>query len=304
MGQLSGKRVNQESPAIDSIPVSEAQLLPEICVKYSTRGWLKMLGFRDIVAGLNIVSISTASLLAGSTPALPQDPHLCTEVNYVAVACATIRWVSIEKGKPFVAERVAKSSDHSFHENDLVARDAAGRLYLEDHGSPWQFYGFTSRHDASTIWALGTVSILDCFGGKSVYLVPGSRTADVAQSCANVAPFQQNDHPYSYPLTSFVGVKTPFSVVEDLGTKAIEGFQAHGIKTTWVGTEKDGEWNRKPIRAVEEWRSDELGATMLVVNSDFRKATEYRSSLINIRRMEPEASLFEVPSNYKINKPL
>lgn len=263
-----------------------------------------MLGFRDIVAWLNIFSFSTASLLAGSIPALGQDPRRCTGVNYVAVACATIGWVSVEKGKPFVAERVAKSSDNTFRENDLVARDAAGRIYLENHSSPWQFYGFTSRHDASTIWALGTVSILDCFGGKSIYLVPGSRTADVAQTCANIAPFQQNDHPYSYPLTRFVGVKTPVLVVEDLGTKAIEGFQARGIKTTWLGTEKDGEWNGKPIRAVEEWRSDELGATMLVVNSDFRKATEYRSSLVNIRRTEPDASLFEVPSNYKINQPL
>ena len=166
-----------------------------------------MLGFRDIVAWLNIASVSAASLLAGSTPALGQDPHLCTETNYVAVACATIRGISVDKDKPFIAVRVTKSSDQVFHENDLVARDAAGRVYEENHSLPLQFYGFKSFHDANTVWALGTVSILDCFAGKSIYLVPGSHTADVAISCTNVQPFQRSERPYSYALSRLVGVK-------------------------------------------------------------------------------------------------
>ena len=262
-----------------------------------------MLGFRDIVALLNVVSISTASLLAGSTPTLAQDPHLCTEINYVAVACSTNRWVSVEKDKPFIAVRVSKSSDQVFHEDDLVARDAGGRIYEENHNLPLQFYGYKSFQDANTLWALGTISILDCFGGRSIHLVPGSHTADVAQSCANVQPFQQSGKPYSYALSRFAGVKTPPDVsVEDLGTHVIEGSRARGIRTIWLGTDKDGEWFGKPVRAVEEWRSDDLGATLLIINSDFRKAAEYRSSLTKIRRMEPETSLFEVPPEYKINR--
>jgi hypothetical protein len=261
-----------------------------------------MLSFRDIVAWLNITSVSAASLLAGSTPALGQDPHLCTEINYVAVACATSRGISVERDKPFIAVRVVKSSDQVFHENDLVARDATGRIYEENHSFPLQFYGFKSFHDANTVWALGTVSILDCFAGKSIYLVPGSHTADVAISCANVQPFQQSDRPYSYALSRFVGVKTsPNITVEDLGTKTIEGFQARGIKTTWLGTEKDGEWNAKPIRALEQWVTDDVGVTLLLVNSDYKKATEFRSFLTNISRIEPDNSLFEVPADYKIN---
>lgn len=260
-----------------------------------------MLAFRNTLAWLNIVSISVASLLADSTSALGQDPHLCTEVNYLAVACANSRWVNVEKGKPFIAQRVVKSSDQSPHENDLIARDSGGRIYMEDHNLRLQFYGFRSFHDANTIWALGTVTILDCFGGKSIYLVPGSHTADVAQSCANVPPFQQSDQPYSHQLAWFVGTWTSVSA-EDLGTKTIEGFQARGIKTTWLGTEKDGEWNGRPIRATEEWVSDDLGATLVVTDSDFRKATEYRITLTNVRRIEPEASLFEVPPNYKITQ--
>jgi hypothetical protein len=83
-------------------------------------------------------------------------------------------------------------------------------------------------------------------------------------------------------------VKTPPNVsVEDLGTKGIQGFQAHGLKITQLGAEKDGEWNGRPLRAIEEWRSDELAAPLRMVISDFRTERETRSDLSNIRRVEP-----------------
>ena len=79
-----------------------------------------------------------------------------------------------------------------------------------------------------------------------------------------------------YPVLS-ASRTSPNVSVEDLGTKTIEGFQARGIKTIWLGTEKDGEWNAKPIRALEQWLSDDLGVTLLLINSDFRKATEFQA---------------------------
>ena len=261
-----------------------------------------MLHFRDTLAWLSIVSISTASILGGSSTTLGQDHTSCTNVDDVTLSCASIPWVSVERGKPFIAERLVKSWDQSFHENDLVARDAAGRIYIEEHNLPWQFYSVSPHRDASTIWALGTANVFDCFGGKSIYLDPGSRTANIKQSCAGVPPFQQSNHPYSYALTLLLISKTAPSVsVQDLGNKRIGGFQAHGIKILLLGTDKDGDWNGRPIRATEAWRSDDLGATLLLVSSDFRKEIESRSALINIRRAEPDAFLFEVPPGYKIS---
>jgi hypothetical protein len=261
-----------------------------------------MFMFRNSLSWIGMVSISTASLFGGSATALGQDHTPCIEVSEVASSCRELGWVSVERGKPFIAERIVKSRDQSFHENDLIARDAAGRIYIEQHDLSWQFYAVSSHHDANTIWALGTVSIFDCFGGRSIYLEPGSRTADIKQSCANVPPFQQSNHPYSYPLTLLLILKTVPSVsVEDLGNKRIEGFQAHGIRITWLGGEKDGDWNGRPIRGTEAWRSDELGATLLMVSSDLRNKVELRTALANIRTVEPEGSLFEVPPGYQIN---
>ena len=261
-----------------------------------------MTSFPGTLAQWGVVGISVVWLFGVSVVAFGQENGSRGEVNEVVQSCAAIYWVRVERGNPFVAERVSRSGDQSFHENDRVARDGAGRIYIEQHDLPWQFYSFSPHHDASTIWALGTASVFDCFGGKSIYLVPGSRTADIKQSSANVPQFRQSNHPFSYALTLLLISKTVSSVsVEDLGSKQIETFQARGIKITWLGTDKDGYWSRRPIRSTEVWRSDELGATLLMVTSDLRKNIESRSALINIKRVEPDASLFEVPPDYKIN---
>jgi len=261
-----------------------------------------MTNFPGTLAKWGIVSMSAAWLFGVSVAAFGQEHGPCGEVNEVVQSCAAIHWVRVERGNPFVAERVARSGGQSFHKNDRVARDGAGRIYIEQHDLPWQFYSFSPHHDASTIWALGTASVFDCFSGKSIYLVPGSRTADIKQSSPNVPPFQQSNHPYSYALTLLLTLKTVASVsVEDLGNKQVEGLQARGIKITWLGTDKDGDWNRRPIRSSEVWRSDELGATLLMISSDLRKKIESRSALINIKRVEPDAALFEAPPDFKIN---
>jgi hypothetical protein len=252
------------------------------------------------LARLCIASISAIWLCGLSMDALGQDHASCVEVKDVIQSCSAIRWVSVERGKPFIAQRVVKSWDQSFHENDLVARDADGRIYIEQHDLPWQFYSLSSHREANIIWALGTANIFDCFGGKVIHMVPGSRTAEIVQACANGPYFQQSNHPYSYALTLLLILKTSADVyVEDLGNKQIGGFQTLGARITWFGTDKDGAWNRKPIRAAEVWRSDDLGATLLMVSSDFKKNVESRSVLTNIKRVDPVASLFEVPPGYK-----
>jgi hypothetical protein len=66
-----------------------------------------------------------------------------------------------------------------------------------------------------------------------------------------------------------------------------------------MGGEKDGDFQGKPARFLEEWASDELGVTLLSVYSDLTKQVETRITLENIRREEPDALLFTIPSGYK-----
>ena len=86
---------------------------------------------------------------------------------------------------------------------------------------------------------------------------------------------------------------------ESLGKQTIEGIQAEGARTTI--TIPAGEiGNERPIEIISErWYSPELQTVVLTKHSDPRFGeTVYH--LTNISRDEPNASLFQVPSDYKI----
>jgi hypothetical protein len=86
---------------------------------------------------------------------------------------------------------------------------------------------------------------------------------------------------------------------ELLGAKTLEGFRVEGrrtITTYPVGSVR----NSAPIEVVvETWYSSELQEVMLSKRTDPRFGeTIYR--LTDIKRAEPPASLFEVPSDYRV----
>jgi hypothetical protein len=88
---------------------------------------------------------------------------------------------------------------------------------------------------------------------------------------------------------------------EDLGTQSIEGVTAHGTRTSHViPAGKIG--NEKPITVTtESWFSDEVGLEVLRVHKD-PWSGEVTTKVTNIRRGEPEASLFVAPADYKVEK--
>jgi hypothetical protein len=96
---------------------------------------------------------------------------------------------------------------------------------------------------------------------------------------------------------------------EQLPERTIEGVRATGVRrTTTIRAGAIG--NELPIEIVsEEWRSPDLKILLLTEHRDPRTGiTTYR--VFNIVRAEPDASLFVVPSDYKLqpgfplNKPL
>lgn len=88
---------------------------------------------------------------------------------------------------------------------------------------------------------------------------------------------------------------------EDLGTQVIEGVQATGARTTeTIAAGKIG--NDRPISIVTEvWTSAELKTVVLSKRNDPRTG-EQTFKLTNIHLGEPDASLFTVPSDFKINE--
>lgn len=86
---------------------------------------------------------------------------------------------------------------------------------------------------------------------------------------------------------------------ESLGTQMMEGVRVEGTRTTT--TIPQGQMgNERAIEIVsEKWYSPELQVKIMSRHSDPRFGeTIYK--LVNVNRNEPDASLFQVPSGYKV----
>lgn len=97
------------------------------------------------------------------------------------------------------------------------------------------------------------------------------------------------------------GAGAPQETKEDLGTQTIDGYLAKGTRSTHViPAGKIG--NEKPITvSTESWYSDEVGMEIMRVHKDPWMG-EMTTKVTNIRRGEPDASLFTPPADYKVEK--
>jgi len=86
---------------------------------------------------------------------------------------------------------------------------------------------------------------------------------------------------------------------QQLGTKTIDGVQAVGTRVT--RTIPAGEiGNEKPIEVVtERWFATDLQLPVLMTHSDPMMGT-VTTKLTSVTRGEPDASLFQVPTDYKL----
>ena len=86
---------------------------------------------------------------------------------------------------------------------------------------------------------------------------------------------------------------------ENLGDQMIEGIHATGTRmVTTIAAGKMG--NEQPMLVTSErWHSPELKATIMTKHID-PWAGELKTQLTNVSTSEPDASLFRVPSDYKI----
>ena len=102
-------------------------------------------------------------------------------------------------------------------------------------------------------------------------------------------------------LNNFVpgvaAARTGGGPVQALGSRAIEGIQATGTRsTTTIPAGQIG--NERAIEIIDEqWHSGELQVVVMTRHADPRSGeTTYK--LTNVQRTEPAKSLFEVPPDY------
>ena len=175
-----------------------------------------------------------------------------------------------------------------------IYRDAEGRVRRElavDLATP-----VTGKVNRSFIM------INDPVAGKRYMVNPDNKTARVmpqhglrhgnkgGDSSANATPGMEGPE----------GPGGPGNVIkEQLGTKMVNGVQAEGVRVTRT-IPAGAIGNDKPITVVtERWYSADLQMAVMTTHTDPMMGT-VTTKLVSVVRGDPDASLFQVPSDYKI----
>jgi hypothetical protein len=246
------------------------------------------------------------SCLAAQSNQPPPKRKACGSVPYLGMESdnpLSARWITTTVSKipgepPKTAELL-----------ELVARDNAGRVRVERRGDkllPDAAEKVTlhtrdgSEFDVTQGELRIIITIGDCPRGKMIILQPGLKVARTMDSQPTPAT-ARGEHLFSrFQMSMLRHNPTAGVVAEDLGTKIIDGVEARGIKIIQFGA-GDDEWKGKPIRIFERWVSDDLAAVLADKTIDLKKGSEATSALVDIKREEPDAALFQIPAGFKIN---
>ena len=199
--------------------------------------------------------------------------------------------LKVVKSSPFSAHAVTQSTQELADGNRithqttaLIARDSDGR---------------TRREQSLAPGSVSAVFIQDPVAGVVYVLDPQSHTARkiVMAMPETDSPPAETKNSESIAGNGRKDVSNTTS--EALGIQIIEGFVVHGVRS--IHLLPAGETgNERPLEVVSEaWYSDELQTLVMSRTLDPRIG-EIAYKLTELRRGEPERSLFEVPGDYTI----
>src|SRR4029077_7375073 len=92
----------------------------------------------------------------------------------------------------------------------------------------------------------------------------------------------------------------PEGKFEDLGHKLIDGFEVRGERTSYYTSVQAKLSGAPPIRVYENWCSILLDTQMgnYILNDNPKR--EITTVISDVRQVEPDPDLFEIPKDYKM----
>ena len=270
-----------------------------------------------LLLGLALVGLSAFAAAQSETPAPPPPPPHDMNVTFGGGFIGGMMHDGMEEGRvvkgvPMSGEMVVTrdqtlADGNSIHTQNqtTIYRDSAGRMRRE--------IGFELNTPSTGAAKRTMIAITDPVSGGRYMLNPETKTAhqmplhpgrpgpgspDAMHGRMGVGPgtaeAMHDMHRKMGAGPDAANLKT-----EQLGTKTINGLQAVGTRMT--RTIAAGEiGNQNPIEVVtERWYSSDLQLPLLESHSDPMMGT-MTIKLVNINRGEPDASLFQVPSDYKL----
>ncbi len=196
-------------------------------------------------------------------------------------------------GAPMTAT-VSVTHDQTLSDGNTIHTDNQSTEYRDSQGRVRREVPFKLATPATGATEGTMIVIMDPVAGKRYVLNPQKKTAH-----------EMPLHPPKAQGVDVIGgaqLTKPGEAdvtTEQLGSKSILGLQAQGTRVT--RTIPAGEiGNTKPISVVtERWVSTDLQIPLTMTHSDPMMGT-MTSTVTSITRGEPDASLFQVPSDYKV----
>jgi hypothetical protein len=175
----------------------------------------------------------------------------------------------------------------TLHSMRTIARDSQGRIYNEVR--PLVPAGVSATQP------IVMIHIYDPVTRISSMLYPQQRTFRV--SAVNHPPSTDTPQPYASPSGNALP-QSEFSKEEDLGTRTIAGLPVHGVRETQI-IPADASGSGKEILIIDDyWYSGDLRINLLVSHNDPRTGSS-STTVTQLTRTEPDASLFGVPADYQ-----
>lgn len=229
------------------------------------------------------------------------------------------------KGVPMSGETVV-TRDQTLADGNSIHTQNQTKIYRDSEGRVRREIGFELNTPSTGAAKRTMIVIMDPVSGSRYMLNPENKTAHQmplhpgkpgpggpegmhvrmeAGSSAAEATQVEGVGPsavegmHDMPGKVWLGSNTANLKTEQLGTKTINGLPAVGTRMT--RTIPAGEiGNTNPIEVVtERWYSSELQLPLLTTHTDPMMGA-MTVKLVNINRGEPDASLFQVPSDYKL----
>jgi len=216
-------------------------------------------------------------------------------------------------GVPYSADEIRENTQvladgtriHS--ENKVtVYRDSEGRIRRETPSSieiwdPTTGAGYVLDPKSLTYQKMQVRRMVRSVDGNtqvSTYVFSGGARAGAMEgSSLMVGP------PPPPPPGMVTRMSTAQAKKEPLDARVIEGLNCEGERSTST-IETGAIGNDRPISTVvERWYSPDLQTTVMTTKSDPRMGTE-QFRLVNVRRGDPDPSLFQLPAGYQAGGPL
>jgi hypothetical protein len=200
-------------------------------------------------------------------------------------------------GAPFSAS-ISTQSTQALSDGNQIQRSTTGSIARDSQGRTRRDMTLPPIGPLATVVGKNpphAVFISDPVAGTNYVLHPDEKTAEQMPHVAWHGKGGKGPGPASN------GRFANETTTTDLGTQNVNGISAQGTRT--VRTIPAGEiGNAKPIViTTERWYSPELQVNVMIKRSDPTMG-DVVYQLTNIQKQEPEASLFQVPSDYTVSQ--